>query len=168
MHGKTTLLKDIVKQISNGIEEINFKGITVGIVDERGEIAALYKGLPQNDIGIKTDIIDNTSKAIGIKMLIRSMAPQVIVADEIGKKEDIEAINYAISSGVKGIFSAHGDTFEDLKENNILKELINDYIFERIIFLDIKQKGKIRQTFILDKKEMKYKIKENIMEKELI
>ena len=156
MHGKTTLLKDIVKQISNGIEEINFKGITVGIVDERGEIAALYKGISQNDIGIKTDVIDNTSKDIGIKMLIRSMAPQVVVADEIGKETDIEAINYAISSGVKGIFSAHGNDFEDLKNNNILKYLIDNFIFETILILDLKEKGKLKNVYLLNKNEMKY------------
>lgn len=156
MHGKTTLLKDIVKQISNGIEEINFKGITVGIVDERSEIAALYKGISQNDIGIKTDVIDNTSKDIGIKMLIRSMAPQVVVADEIGKETDIEAINYAISSGVKGIFSAHGNDFEDLKNNNILKYLIDNFIFETILILDLKEKGKLKNVYLLNKNEMKY------------
>ena len=153
-------MRDIVKQISNGIKEIEFNGINVGVVDERGEIAALYKGIAQNDIGIKTDVIDNVSKAIGIKMLVRSMAPKVIVADEIGKKEDVEAINYAISSGVKGIFSAHGNCFEDLKINNILKNLIDNYIFETIIFLDTKEKGKIKQVFFLDKYEMKYKNKE--------
>ena len=160
MLGKTTLLRDIVKQISNGIKEIEFNGINVGVVDERGEIAALYKGMPQNDIGIKTDVIDNVSKANGIKMLVRSMAPKVVVADEIGKKEDVDAINYAISSGVKGIFSAHGNCLEDLKINNILKSLIENYIFEIIIFLDIKEKGKIKQVFFLDKYEMKYKNKE--------
>ena len=87
--GKTTILRDIIRQLSTGIKEIKFLAINVGVVDERGEIAAMYKGIPQNDIGIKTDIIENVSKSIGIKMLIRSMAPKVIVADEIGKREDI-------------------------------------------------------------------------------
>lgn len=152
----------MVKQISSGIKDIRFKGINVGVVDERGEIAALYKGISQNDIGIKTDVMDNTSKASGIKMLVRSMAPQVVVADEIGKKEDIEAINYAISSGVKGIFTAHGNTFEDLNLNYIVKDLINNYIFEIIIFLDSKEKGKLKNIYLLDKKERQYKNKEVI------
>lgn len=81
--GKTTLLRDIVNKISNGIPEINFKGLTVSVIDERGEIAAMHRGVPQNDIGIRTDVIDNVPKTIGIKMAIRSLAPQVIVADEI-------------------------------------------------------------------------------------
>ena len=81
------MLRDIVRSISTGIKEINFTGINVGLVDERGEIAALYKGIPQKDIGIRTDILENIPKSIGIKMLIRSMSPQIVVADEIGKKE---------------------------------------------------------------------------------
>lgn len=84
------MLRDIVRNISNGIAE--FKGMTIGLVDERGEIAAMYKGAPQNDIGIRTDVIENINKAKGMKMLIRSMAPEVIACDEIGSKEDIQAI----------------------------------------------------------------------------
>ena len=155
--GKTTLIKDIAKEISSGIEHLNFKSLNVGIVDERGEIAALYRGIPQNDIGLKTDIIDNVSKSIGMKMLIRSMSPQVIIADEIGCIEDIDAINYAMCSGSKGIFTAHGQVFEDLYSNKILKELIKENIFEVIIFLNSKEKGKINDVFILDKSEQKYK-----------
>ena len=154
--GKTTLIKDIVKEISNGNESLNFKGLNVGVVDERGEIAALYKGIPQNDIGLKTDVIDNVSKSIGMKMLIRSMAPQVIVADEIGCIEDIDAINYSICSGAKGIFTAHGQVFEDLYTNKILKELIKENIFEVIIFLDSSQKGKINAVYQLDKIKQEY------------
>lgn len=80
--------------------------MNVGVVDERGEIAALYKGIPQNDVGIRTDVMENTSKPIGIKMLIRSMAPQVIAADEIGTRDDVLAIKEAVCSRCKGNF--HG------------------------------------------------------------
>lgn len=90
--GKTTMLRDTIRRISNGIPEINFKGKTCGVVDERGEIAAMYQGIPQNDVGIRTDVVENISKAKGMKMLIRSMAPEVIACDEIGSKEDVEAI----------------------------------------------------------------------------
>ena len=96
------MLRDIVRSISTGIKEINFTGINVGLVDERGEIAALYKGILQKDIGIRTDILENIPKSIGIKMLIRSMSPQIVVADEIGKKEDVEAIKEAVCSRSKG------------------------------------------------------------------
>ncbi len=75
--------------------------MTCGVVDERGEIAAMYKGAPQNDIGIRTDVIENISKEKGMKMLIRSMAPEVIACDEIGSKEDIQAIRRSNASWSK-------------------------------------------------------------------
>ena len=123
--GKTTILRDLIRIIS--------KTKTVGVVDERGEIAAMYKNEPQNDLGIKVDILSNISKSLGIKMLVRSMAPDVIVADEIGTKEDIEAIKYAVTSGVKGIFTAHANNIEDIKKSPILKELLNLNLIEKII-----------------------------------
>lgn len=126
--GKTTILRDLIRIIS--------KTKTVGVVDERGEIAAMYKNEPQNDLGIKVDILSNISKSLGIKMLVRSMAPDVIVADEIGTKEDIEAIKYAVTSGVKGIFTAHANNIEDVKKSPILKELLNLNLIEKIIILD--------------------------------
>ena len=90
--GKTTILRDAIRKISNGITQMNFTGKTCGVVDERGEIAAMYKGDPQNDIGIRTDVVENISKSKGMRMLIRSMAPEVIACDEIGSKEDVIAI----------------------------------------------------------------------------
>ena len=82
-----------MRRISDGMEQINFRGKTVSLVDERGEIAAIYKGVPQNDIGIRTDVMDNVDKSIGMKLLIRSMSPEIIVADEIGKEEDLSLIH---------------------------------------------------------------------------
>lgn len=150
--GKTTILRDLIRKISSGIDTIHFKGLTVGLVDERGEIAAMYKGVAQNDVGIKTDILDNIPKAIGMKMLIRSMAPNVIVADEIGNYEDVEAIHYAVCSGIKGIFTAHGGSLEDISLNPALKSLMNNHIFERIIFLNNRgPKGEIEKAYSLNK-----------------
>lgn len=136
---KTTLLRDIIRNLSNGFGR--FKGQTIGVVDERGEIAAIYKGIPQNDIGIRTDVIDNVPKPEAMRILVRSMAPQIIACDEIGSKEDIEAINYVMCSGVKGIFTAHGNDIEDVCKNPWMAQLINNHIFERIIQLNSKQKG---------------------------
>ena len=154
--GKTTVLRDLIRQISSGIKEMKFKAIDVGVVDERGEIAALYKGIPQNDIGVKTDVIENVHKSVGMKMLIRSMAPKVIVADEIGNRDDIEAINYAMCSGCKGIFTAHGGNLEDIMLNPVLKNLLNIHIFEKLIFLDSKQKGNIKEVYEINKKTTAY------------
>jgi len=154
--GKTTILRDLIRVISNGINNKNFSGKTIGIVDERGEISAMYKGIPQNDIGIRIDVIENVSKADGMQMLIRSMAPQVISCDEIGCEQDINAIKYAISSGVKGIFTSHGSSIEDLKLNSNMNELLQKFIIERIIFLSETVKGQAKELFELDKFEKKY------------
>ncbi len=133
--GKTTILRDMIRNISNGINEIHFRGMTCGVVDERGEIAAMYKGVPQNDIGVRTDVIENISKSKGMKMLIRCMAPEVIACDEIGSKEDIEAIREAVTAGVKGIFTMHGKSMEDIKNNSQVNYLIETKQIEKVIFL---------------------------------
>ena len=154
--GKTTILRDLIRSLSSGIKEIKFKAVNVSVVDERGEIGALYKGKPQNDLGVKVDILENVSKAIGINMLVRTMSPRIIVVDEIGNIEDVEAINYAMCSGTKGIFSVHGSILEDLYLNPIIKELISLNIIERIIFLDDKKKGALKDIYYLDKQTKEY------------
>ncbi len=133
--GKTTILRDIIRNISNGIPKINFRGKTCGVVDERGEIAAMYKGVAQNDVGIRTDVIENVSKTQGMEILIRSMGPEVIACDEIGGKEDVQAIKQAICSGVKGVFTMHGKELRDVKENAYVGKLIEEKLIEKIIFL---------------------------------
>ncbi len=128
---------------------MNFRGMTIGVVDERGEISATDKGIAQNDIGIRTDVIENISKPLGMKMLVRSMSPKVIAADEIGSMEDIEAIEYAVCSGVRGIFTAHGANMEELTRNPILSQLLNKQMIDRILFLDNNRKiqlGYSKQT----------------------
>ena len=155
------MLRDLIRKISTGIEKLNFKGINVGLVDERGEIAAMYKGIPQNDVGIRTDVLDNIPKALGMRMLIRSMSPKVISADEIGNENEVEAINYAICSGIKGIFTAHGSSLEEISINPTLKALLKLLAFERIIFLSDKhKKAEIQTVYTLDKKTSEYIVME--------
>ncbi|MBO5478905.1 MAG: hypothetical protein J6A04_04260 [Clostridia bacterium] len=150
------MLRDLVRKISTGMEQIRFNGITVGLVDERGEIAAMYKGIPQNEVGTRTDVLDNIPKAIGMQMMIRSMAPNVIVADEIGSKEDVEAIRYAVCCGIKGIFTVHGKSIEDLNLNPYISNLIQTHIFERLIFLDEKVKGEVKKVYLLSSMNEEY------------
>ena len=133
--GKTTMLRDLIRTISNGIPEINFRGKTCGVVDERGEISSMYKGIAQNDVGIRTDIIENINKAQGMEILIRTMSPEIIACDEIGTKEDVLAIKYAVTSGVKGIFTMHGAEMRDVKANKEINELIENKYIEKIIFI---------------------------------
>lgn len=146
--GKTTMLRDIVRNISNGIKSIGFKGKNIGVVDERGEIAAMYKGIPQNDIGIRTDVIDNMPKPEAMRMLVRSMAPDIIVCDEIGSIKDVQAIDYVMCSGVKGIFTAHGKDIEELNENPELSKLLDKHTFERIVVLNPQKRGDAQTIYI--------------------
>ena len=141
--GKTTILRDLIRILS--------KYKVIGVVDERGELSAMYKNVPGNDLGLQVDILNNIPKSIGMKMLIRSMSPEVICADEIGTKEDIEAIKYVVTSGVKGIFTAHGDSLETIIQNPILQELIKDNLIENIIILNKKDRKNIKYINNIDK-----------------
>lgn len=133
--GKTTLLRDIIRQISNGIQTLGVNPQNVSLIDERGEIASCYEGIPSLDVGARTDIMSNVEKASGISMVIRSMAPDIIATDEIGSKEDIEAINIALLSGVKVLFTMHGKGIDSIIKNVNMKELIDKKAFSKIIIL---------------------------------
>ena len=131
--GKTTLLRDIIRQISDGNDFV--KGVTVGVVDERSEIGGCYQGIAQNQLGMRTDILDCCPKAEGMLMLIRSMSPQVLAIDEIGTAEEIHAVEYAMQCGCKLIASVHGLDMEEAREKPILGELIRRHRFERYVIL---------------------------------
>jgi stage III sporulation protein AA len=117
-------------------------------VDERSEIAACYEGVPQNNIGMRTDVMDACPKAYGILMLIRSMGPKVIAVDEIGKKEDVRAIEYSINCGCKIIATIHGESFDELKKKAVLASLLENKIFERyIVMSNLPKMGTIREIY---------------------
>ena len=144
--GKTTLLRDMIRQLSNGSQKK--KGMTVGVVDERSELGACYMGVPQNDLGMRTDILDCCPKAEGMLLLVRSMSPAVIAVDEIGFKEDIEAIEYALNCGCKLLATVHGTTIEDILNKPYLGKMVRERTFERFIFLSSKIKaGKIEDIY---------------------
>lgn len=125
--GKTTLLRDLVRALSH-------KGMNVSVCDERSEIAGMHGGLPSFDIGPNTDVMDACPKGDGMLMLLRSMAPDVVVTDEIGRREETEAVEALLSAGVKVITTLHGGNQEDLKRSN-LYPLIRKGVFGRIVFL---------------------------------
>lgn len=131
--GKTTLLRDIIRQISNGREGI--EGKTVGVVDERSELAGCYQGIPQNDLGIRTDILDGCPKAEGMQMLIRSMSPAVVAVDELGGEEDFQAVKSVIHCGCKLIATVHGNSLEDILQQPLFRKLLKEHVFERYILL---------------------------------
>ena len=131
--GKTTLLRDIIRQVSDGNEYI--QGCSVGVVDERSELGGCYRGVAQNDLGMRTDILDCCPKSEGMLMLVRTMAPQVIAVDEIGTAEEIHAIEYAMQCGCKMIVSVHGKDMEEARAKPILGNLIRNKRFERYVVL---------------------------------
>jgi len=132
--GKTTLLRDVIRNISNGTTK--HPGMTVGVADERSELGASYMGLPQNDLGIRTDVLDCCPKAQGMIMLVRSMSPQVIAVDEIGGRQDAEALLYVSGCGCKLLATVHGEDLEDVQKKPYMRDMLSQGIWERIIVLD--------------------------------
>ena len=131
--GKTTMLRDCIRQISNGT--LIHPGMTVGLVDERSEIGACYHGIPQNDLGIRSDVLDDCPKHLGMMMLIRTMSPQVIAVDEIGNREDLEAIEYVMNCGCRILATVHGNSMEDIREKPGLSSFLQEKRFERYVVL---------------------------------
>ena len=132
--GKTTLLRDMIRQISDGNAYV--RGMSVGVVDERSEIGGCYMGAAQNHLGMRTDILDGCPKAEGMIMLIRSMSPEVIAVDEIGTAEDVHAIEYAMHCGCKMLATVHGASMEEMRRKPILGQMIAERRFERYIVLN--------------------------------
>ncbi len=126
--GKTTILRDSIRRISD-------KGKNVGVIDERGELAAVYNGVAELDVGARTDVISFCPKYIGISMLIRSMGVDVIATDEIGLDEDISAIREAALSGVNFLFTIHGSSLQDITKNKGIRQLIDEGMFDTIVIL---------------------------------
>lgn len=144
--GKTTLLRDIIRQISDGTDQL--AGQNVGVVDERGELAGSYCGVPQNDLGMRTDVLENCEKGLGMMMLLRSMAPQVLAVDELGSSEDEAAVEKIFHCGCRLIATVHGSSLEDLKRIRWLNDIQKRRLFERYIILDAQAKaGTVREIF---------------------
>ena len=133
--GKTTLLRDLIRQLSDGIPRLGFAGVNVGVVDERSELAGCVNGIPQLDIGSRTDILDGCPKSEGMRMLIRSMAPQVVAADELGTAADVLALEEALQSGVYVLSTVHGRNLEELRRHPILGRLVEQGFFTWIVTL---------------------------------
>lgn len=131
--GKTTLLRDLIRQLSNGTNY--HPGMTVGVVDERSEIGGAFRGVPQNDLGIRTDLLDGCRKSEGMLMLLRAMAPEIIAVDELGNEEDRYAIKSVFHCGCHLLATAHGTSVSDAKRRPLLQELLNESFFSRCVIL---------------------------------
>ena len=137
--GKTTLLRDLIRIVSNG--ECGFDGCSVGVIDERGELAGAYRGGARLDCGERTDVVTGGDKGYGITILVRTFSPRVIAIDEIGKDSDAAAIIHAGVSGCAVLATAHGSSIEDVMKNRKLEELIQLQIFDRLLVLSSDRKN---------------------------
>lgn len=131
--GKTTMLRDVIRQVSNGNQYS--AGLSVSVVDERSEIGACFRGVPQCDLGIRTDVMDCCPKAVGMLMMIRSMAPRVVAVDEIGTEEDMAALRDVMKCGCKILATVHGSCVDDLKRKRLLGEMAAQGMFTRYVVL---------------------------------
>ena len=150
--GKTTLLRDLARLISRGEwghRNTSLSGKKVGIVDERSELAACVKGVPRFDLGPRTDVLDGCPKAEGMMMMIRSLSPEVLIVDEIGRSEDAVAIHEAVHTGICVLASAHGASYEDVRRRPVLRQLMEEGVFTKYVILH-RRKGTAASFRILD------------------
>lgn len=137
--GKTTFLRDCVRMVSNG--EGQHKGKKVCVIDERSEIAACHLGIPQNDIGKRTDVMDGCPKKEGMLMALRSMSPEVVVVDELGGDEDAAMVEQMLLCGCRILGTMHGDNLEQLIQNKGMEPLYQKRLFQRYIILKKQENG---------------------------
>lgn len=136
--GKTTVLRDLARIFGSGD---GVAPLNVGIADERGEIAGSFLGVPQMDVGERTDVMSGCLKADGVMMLIRAMAPRLVLTDEIGRKNDALALMDALNCGVIVIATAHGASYEELRKRPVIRELLQWKFFERVILIERTRTG---------------------------
>lgn len=128
--GKTTLLRDVVRCLSEGVGCVPHR---VGLADERGEVAALYRGEPQLDVGRRTDVMEGCPKAAALMLLLRGMNPGVLAADEITAPADLRAMEQAAGCGVELLCTAHGREREDLERRKLYREWMESGIFHTLV-----------------------------------
>lgn len=138
--GKTTYLRDVVRTLSYGTDRLG--GMKVSVIDERSEIAACRQGVPQNDIGPRSDVLDGCLKSSGMFLMLRSMAPQVIAVDEIGSREDCHAIEQAIYSGSRIIGTVHAYDMKELSQKKYIRPMIEQKMFGRLVLLEKREDGR--------------------------
>lgn len=147
--GKTTMLRDLARLLSDGSGSVPAHNVVV--VDERSEIAGCFQGIPQLNVGMRTDVLDACPKAVGMMMAIRSLSPQIIVTDEVGRREDVEAINECLHAGIAVITSIHARSVEELRARPLIKNLLDQGAFRRGIILSRQPRpGRVEQIIRWD------------------
>ena len=128
--GKTTLLRDLIRAVSEGE---GCRPLRVALADERGEVAALYGGLPQLEVGRRTDVMEGCPKAEGLMLLLRAMNPQVLAVDEITARADVQALSAAAGCGVTLLATAHGEDRGDLERRPAYRPLLEEGLFRFLV-----------------------------------
>ncbi|MFU0833308.1 MAG: AAA domain-containing protein [Oscillospiraceae bacterium] len=131
--GKTTILRDIARQMSSGLRG-NLKKVSV--IDERGEIAGTYMGIPQNDLGCCCDVLDGYPKAEGILLAVRTLSPQIVICDEIGSASEVNAVEEGLNTGVTMIASIHAGSIDELMRRKQAQKLLRTGAFGNVAVLD--------------------------------
>ena len=129
--GKTTLLRDMIRSLSDGAEDRPAQRMAV--VDERGEVAGMHHGTPQLAVGCHTDVLDGCPKALGIPILLRAANPQIIAVDEITVREDLFAMAAAANCGVALLATIHAADVAELKRKPLFAQLLKLKVFERAV-----------------------------------
>jgi stage III sporulation protein AA len=145
--GKTTLLRDLIRIVSDGSDVLS--PLRVSAADERGEIAACFGGVPQLDVGRNTDVMSHLPKSIAAMMMLRGMGPQVLAMDEITAPEDAAVLTACVGCGVTVLSSAHASSVGDLRRRPVYRGLMD--VFEKIIV--ISGRGTARKYDILEVRE---------------
>jgi stage III sporulation protein AA len=133
--GKTTVLRDAVRQLSDGVSALGFPGTTVCLVDERSEVAGCWNGEPQRYVGLRTDVLDGAPKAVGMMMAVRAMSPRVVATDELGGAADVAAVEEALHAGVEVLATAHASSLEEARSRPHLGALLARGAFRLVILL---------------------------------
>jgi len=145
--GKTTLLRDLARQLS-GTRSPLYK---VTLLDERGELAAVWDGIPQNDIGVNTDVLNGFPKSIAMEIAIRSLSPDIVICDEIGSEQEAIGLLGCVNTGAKVVATIHADSMEELRFKPWAMQLIQGRVFSNLVLLDRNQgKGQIERIVKTD------------------
>lgn len=149
--GKTTVLRDAIRQLSSGD-----KLYKIAVIDERQEIACINSGIPQNDVGINSDVLDGYPKTEAMMIALKTLSPDIIALDEVGDEKEIERITLAVNSGVKFILTIHAADYSELLHRPQIRRLLETYSFEKLVMLKKTPVGEIADIY--DTKELRDEI----------
>ena len=142
--GKTTLLRDLVRLFSEGT--VLCPPMRVSLVDERGELAAMYRGVARMDVGPRTDVLTGCPKALAVPILLRAMGPQIIALDEVALNADVEAVRLAAGCGAVLLATVHAPSVQDLMLRQLGRQLLECGVFRRAVV--ISGRGKDRRCAV--------------------